>query len=122
VPRDDRSRARGATVRLPFLTARFELGRPAAAEAEAEAEVVTVAPGALEVLSAEPAGPVPVVSPGKVAYYVGLGLLAAVEIIEWPVVAAIAAGTYVAQHSGLAGRPRARAGRRARNRGSRSAG
>lgn|GEM_PF-5489982 len=120
MPRDDRSRARGATVRLPFLTARFELGRPAAAEAEAE--VVTVAPGALEVLSAEPVGPVPVVSPGKVAYYVGLGLLAAVEIIEWPVVAAIAAGTYVAQHSGLAGRPRARAGRRARNRGSGAAG
>jgi hypothetical protein len=38
-------------------------------------------------------------SPGKTAYYAGLGVLAVVEAVEWPVAAAIAAGTYVAQHT-----------------------
>jgi hypothetical protein len=38
-------------------------------------------------------------SPGKTAYYAGLGALAVVQAVEWPVAAAIAAGTYVAQHT-----------------------
>jgi len=44
-------------------------------------------------------GPVGVPSPRKTAYYLGLGALAALEVVEWPVAAAIAAGTWVAQHS-----------------------
>ncbi|MGF7234657.1 MAG: hypothetical protein ACQSGP_06830 [Frankia sp.] len=39
-------------------------------------------------------------SVGKAAYYLGLGGLAVAEVIEWPIAVAIAAGTYVAQHTG----------------------
>ncbi|OHV34238.1 hypothetical protein BBK14_33590 [Parafrankia soli] len=60
------------TVRLPLLTSRFEIGRGAGMRPP---------------------------SPGKAVYYLGLGGLAVAEIIEWPVAAAIAAGTYVAQHT-----------------------
>ncbi|MDT3442357.1 MULTISPECIES: hypothetical protein [unclassified Pseudofrankia] len=38
-------------------------------------------------------------SPRKTAYYLGLGALAAFEVVEWPVAAAVAAGTWVAQHT-----------------------
>jgi len=44
-------------------------------------------------------GPVELPSPSKSAYYLGLGALAALQVVEWPVVAAIAAGTWVAQHT-----------------------
>jgi hypothetical protein len=138
---------RAATIHLPFLTARFEIprhpgtppgvagmnggggvgagtaGMPAGAEAGEEAETVEAGPREADA-RADLGGrfglvPVPVVSKGKAAYYVGLGLLAAVEIVEWPVAAAIAAGTYVAQHAGWAAAPRrlvrgGRAGGRAR--------
>ncbi|MEX5712380.1 hypothetical protein AB1484_29900 [Parafrankia sp. FMc6] len=59
-------------MRLPLLTSRFEIGRGAGMQPP---------------------------SPGKAVYYLGLGGLAVAEIIEWPVAAAIAAGTYVAQRS-----------------------
>jgi hypothetical protein len=76
---EDKRETRSATLRLPFLTARFE---------------VPPAPrGRLHF------GPVTLPSPGKAAYYASLGLLAAVEIIEWPIAVAVAAGTYVAQHT-----------------------
>lgn len=39
-------------------------------------------------------------SPQRIAYYGGLGVLAALSIVEWPVAAAIGVGTIVAQQSG----------------------
>lgn len=72
--------ARAATIRLPFFTARFEV------------------PGRLAG-DGWRLGPVSVPSPGKSVYYVGLGVLAVAELVEWPVAVAIAAGTYVAQHT-----------------------
>ncbi|MEU6269435.1 hypothetical protein [Saccharopolyspora shandongensis] len=39
-------------------------------------------------------------SPGQLAYYGGLGALAALSVIEWPVAAAIGIGTVVAQRAG----------------------
>jgi hypothetical protein len=71
---------RTATIRLPFLTARFEVAAPPSGEGWR-------------------LGPVTLPSPAKTAYYLGLGALAAVEVVEWPVAAALAAGTYVAQHT-----------------------
>ncbi|ABD13720.1 hypothetical protein ThrDRAFT_01266 [Frankia casuarinae] len=66
------SGTRTFTVRAPLLTSRFEVGRGTSMQWP---------------------------SLGKSAYYLGLGGLAAASIIEWPVAAAIAAGTYVAQHT-----------------------
>lgn len=71
---------RVVVVRLPFLTARIETPPPPPE-------------GGLRL------GPVSLPSPQKTAYYLGLGVLAAVEVIEWPIAVAIAAGTYIAQHS-----------------------
>jgi len=65
--------------RLPFMTARIEMEPP-------PTEGMRL-------------GPLSLPSPKKTAYYLGLGALALVEVIEWPIAAAIAAGTYVAQHS-----------------------
>jgi hypothetical protein len=65
---------------VPLLTARFEFGRRARR-------------------AAWHLGPIGLPRPGKTAYYLGLGALAVSEIIEWPVAATIAAGTYVAQHT-----------------------
>ncbi|ABW11955.1 hypothetical protein Franean1_3092 [Parafrankia sp. EAN1pec] len=79
-PDTGQPRTRAATVRLPFLTARFEFGRRAGH-------------------TGWRLGPVGLPSPGKSAYYLGLGVLAVGEVVEWPVAAAIAAGTYVAQHT-----------------------
>ncbi|MEV0052642.1 hypothetical protein AB0H34_19325 [Saccharopolyspora shandongensis] len=39
-------------------------------------------------------------SPGQLAFYGGLGALAALSVIEWPVAAAIGVGTVVAQRAG----------------------
>ncbi|OHV47583.1 hypothetical protein BCD48_17725 [Pseudofrankia sp. BMG5.36] len=44
-------------------------------------------------------GPVSFPSPAKTAYYLGLGTLAVVDVVEWPVALAIAAGTFVGQHT-----------------------
>ncbi|MFI7590949.1 hypothetical protein [Micromonospora sp. NPDC049359] len=48
-------------------------------------------------------GEVAVPPPGKVAYYAGLGVLAALQVIEWPLALVITAGHLLAdQHfSGL---------------------
>ncbi|EIV91196.1 hypothetical protein [Frankia sp. QA3] len=72
---------RTATLRLPFVTAHFEVSPPPA-------------PGGQIRL-----GPLSLPTPGRTAYYLGLGTLAVVELIEWPVALAIAAGTYVAGHA-----------------------
>ncbi len=82
----DASVHRTATVHLPFFTATFEVRRKVPGVAQA-------APSPLKV------GPVTVPSPTKTAYYLGLGALAVAEVVEWPIAAAIAVGTYVAQHT-----------------------
>jgi hypothetical protein len=43
--------------------------------------------------------------PKQLAYYTGLGVLAAAEIVEWPVALAIGAGTVIAQHASRAHQP-----------------
>jgi hypothetical protein len=76
---EERREMHSAMLRLPFLTARFDVPQPSGRPMRL--------------------GPVTLPSPGKTAYYAGLGVLAVTEVIEWPVAAAIAAGTYVAQHT-----------------------
>ncbi|WP_051105644.1 hypothetical protein [Parafrankia discariae] len=71
---------RVVVVRLPYVTARLEVAPPPRVDG------VRIGPLALP-------------SAKRTAYYAGLGALAAIEIIEWPIAAAIAAGTYVSQHS-----------------------
>jgi hypothetical protein len=71
---------RTATIRLPFLTARFEVPAPPSGVGWR-------------------VGPVTLPSPAKTAYYLGLGALAAAEVVDWPVAVALAAGTFVAQHT-----------------------
>jgi len=66
------------------VTARFEVAPPPT-------------PAALRI------GPVALPTPRRTAYYLGLGTLAAVELIEWPVALAVAAGSYVADQA-VAGR------------------
>ncbi|MCM3924262.1 hypothetical protein ND748_21655 [Frankia sp. AiPs1] len=66
---------------MPFVTAHVEVSPPPA-------------PGGQVRL-----GPLSLAAPGRAAYYLGLGTLAVVELIEWPVALAIAAGTYVAGHA-----------------------
>ncbi|WP_245761724.1 hypothetical protein [Saccharopolyspora shandongensis] len=53
-------------------------------------------------------------SPGQLAYFGGLGALAALSVIEWPVAAAIGIGTLVAQRAakGTSGSSPARSGAR----------
>ncbi|WP_243407123.1 hypothetical protein, partial [Frankia canadensis] len=63
------------------MTARFEVSPPPA-------------PGALRI------GPVALPTARRSAYYLGLGTLAAIELIEWPVALAVAAGTYIADQAG----------------------
>ncbi|WP_200902400.1 MULTISPECIES: hypothetical protein [Protofrankia] len=77
-----------ATLRTPFATARIEIPR---------------APG-----TSMKVGPIRLPSPTQTAFYVGLGVLAVTEVVEWPVAAAIGAGAYIAQHShaGAAPAPR----------------
>ncbi|MBX6389542.1 MAG: hypothetical protein IRZ08_11185 [Frankia sp.] len=104
VARETEHEAIGASIRLPFLHASLGLPRPhphyheqpTAAGAGAAAGVRE------EDEQAEPGwrlGPLRLPSPRKTAYYLGLGALAALELVEWPVAAAVAAGTWVAQHT-----------------------
>lgn len=74
---------RVVVVRLPYVTAKLEMAPPPRTEG------IRIGPLALP-------------SAKKTAYYAGLGALAAVEMIEWPIAAAVAAGTYVSQHTRLA--------------------
>lgn len=76
-----------ATVKLPFVTAEFR--RTAVRVPGRDA----VAAGVYSVREHLP-------SPGQLAFYGGLGALAALSLIEWPVAAAIGIGTVVAQRAG----------------------
>jgi hypothetical protein len=91
------------TIRLPFLTA--TLTGPGAATAVP----ATGVPAA--------AAPAPAPAPGgaggtleKLAFYGGVAAMGAFGALEWPVAAAVAAGTWVAQHTppaaGMLRRPR----------------
>jgi hypothetical protein len=88
------------TVHLPFLTATLTGPRP-----------VTAAPAPAPPAAAER-------SPGgtleKLAFYGGVATMGALGALEWPVAFAVAAGTWVAQHTP----PVAGAARRAGSRGS----
>lgn len=89
-------RGRTATINLPFVTAQVrvpQLGRPRLPHVPAprvsRQEMGALARGAGAMLPA----------PKEMAYYAGLGALAALELIEWPVAVAIGAGTVVARQS-----------------------
>jgi hypothetical protein len=94
-----------ATVNLPFVTAQFRtpdlhLPKPRPQEIGAVLESVrTFLP-----------------SPQQALYYGGLALMAAVELVEWPVVAAIAVGTALARR-GAHGDSRGSASSRPRDAG-----
>ncbi|WP_340681761.1 hypothetical protein LCL61_23840 [Amycolatopsis coloradensis] len=80
--------ARTATVNLPFVTAQFrapELHMPRAH-----------IPNRQEIGSALRVVGSYLPSPKQTVYYGGLALMAAAELIEWPVAAAVAIGTAVA--------------------------
>jgi hypothetical protein len=48
--------------------------------------------------------------PRRLLYYGGLGALAALGLVEWPVAAAVAAGVWVATHTGRRGEPQGPSG------------
>lgn len=77
-----------ATVNLPFVTAQFR--RPEVHLPEFGRENVTGAVNAVR----EKLPP-----REQMAYFAGLGLLAALSVIEWPVAAAIGVGSVIAQRS-----------------------
>jgi hypothetical protein len=83
---------RTATLNLPFVTAEFrrpDLHLPGRRDVGAAADAVAARARSL--------------SPAELAYYAGLGVLAAVELIEWPVAVAVGAGTALARRSGGGG-------------------
>jgi hypothetical protein len=79
---------RTATLNLPFVTAQFrkpELHLPRLGRPDVGAAAGTAAAKARSL------------SPAELAYYAGLGLLAVVEVIEWPVALVVGAGTALAR-------------------------
>ena len=91
------------TIRLPFLVATLQRGPafPAAATAPAAAAGVPTARD-------------PVGTMEKLAFYGGVAGAGAAGVLEWPVAVAVAAGTWVAQHTppavrGFTSRPAPRA-------------
>jgi hypothetical protein len=74
----DGSRARTATVRLPFVTAQFRVP---------EVDVGSAVQAVRSSLS----------TPQRVVYYGGLVALAAFSVIDWPVAAVIGIGTEIAR-------------------------
>jgi hypothetical protein len=74
---------RTATLNLPFVTAQFR--RP-----DLHLPDVGAAAGAAAAKARS-------LSPAELAYYAGLGVLAVVELIEWPVALAVGAGTALAR-------------------------
>ena len=73
---------RTRTLRLPFVTAIVEIPNLPRGRREPAATVRSLLPSTEQVL-----------------FYGGVAALAAFEIIEWPVAAVVAAGTYVAQRA-----------------------
>jgi hypothetical protein len=88
---------RTATLTLPFVTLQFrrpDLHLPRFGQREAGEAAGAVAATARSL------------SPAELAYYAGLGLLAVVELIEWPVALAVGVGTALARSGGDGGRDR----------------
>ena len=73
---------RAKTLRLPFVTAIVEIPNLPRGRREPAGTVRSLLPSTEQVL-----------------FYGGVAALAAFEIIEWPVAAVVAAGTYVAQRA-----------------------
>lgn len=89
---------RTATVNLPFVTAEFrapELKLPSMSVRPPNRSDLDGAVSAIR--SRLP-------TPGQAVYYAGLGVLGALELIEWPVVLAIGVGTALVQQQGGAQR------------------
>lgn len=83
--------ARTATVNLPFVTAEFRvpdihLPKPHVPSRGEVSGAMNVAKSSLP-------------KPERLAFYTGLGVLAVVGAIEWPVAAAIGVGTVIAQRA-----------------------
>jgi hypothetical protein len=90
-PRHDGTSHRIKTLHLPYVTAIIEVPQvPRPHLPHVRRRDLAEAAGA--VTSYLP-------SPGQLLFYGGLGALAALEVLEWPVAAAVAAGTYVARRS-----------------------
>jgi hypothetical protein len=85
---------RTVTLRLPLVTAIVQVPRRPQLPHVGRRDVAEAAGAARSLLP----------PPEQLLFYGGLGALAALEIIEWPIVAAVAAGTWVAQR-GAGGRP-----------------
>ncbi|MDQ0376110.1 hypothetical protein [Amycolatopsis thermophila] len=90
-PATNGSPARTATVNLPFLRAEFR-----APDVRLPRMPKPHLPDRNEVTAALHTARSYLPPPRQLAYYGGLGLLAAVELIEWPVAVAIGVGTAVA--------------------------
>jgi hypothetical protein len=78
---------RTVTLRLPLVTAIVQVPRRPQLPHVGRRDVAEAAGAARSLLP----------PPEQLLFYGGLGALAALEIIEWPIVAAVAAGTWVAQ-------------------------
>jgi len=100
---------RTATVNLPFVSAEFrvpEVSLPRVSLPRVGVPHVSVPrvnvprPSRQEVTQLAAVGVSYLPSPERLVYYAGLGALAVVGMIEWPVAVAIGAGTVVAQRAG----------------------
>jgi hypothetical protein len=85
----ERSQRRTATVTLPFVTAEFRKPELRAPRLPGRRDMETAAQVTQSFLP----------PPQRLVYYAGLGALAALEVVEWPVAVAIAAGTAVASRT-----------------------
>lgn len=93
------SAPRTATVDLPFVTAEFRMPEVRMPEVRMPDLAQLSVPGAS---SSDVNGAVAFVRsylppPQQAAYYACLGVLGALQLVEWPVVAAIAAGSAVSR-------------------------
>jgi hypothetical protein len=91
--RQSKSNPRTATVRLPFVTAEFrrpDMHLPQVQMPDVRGNVTGAVNAVWENLPPRE----------QIAYFGGLGLLAALAVIEWPVAAAIGVGTVIAQRGG----------------------
>ena len=87
-----------ATIRLPFVTVEFrapDIHLPSVPMSIPDRHDLS---GAVSSIRSR------LPSPEQAAYYVGLGLLGVLEIIEWPVAVAIGVGTAIAHRQSTATR------------------
>jgi predicted component of type VI protein secretion system len=91
--------ARTATVELPFVTAEFripELRMPDVTQLPVAGVSRDDVDGAVALVRSY------LPPPQQAAYYVCLGVLGALQMLEWPVVLAIGAGTAISRQGGSA--------------------